>query len=154
MFTVYHGSIKKPLKTCIWHTLHLKRPNMFLNFFHPHFRIMGAFTPQYFSHKGSWELSSWELFSSHELVDRVHTGISSWGRIRQMKPLTSLLLLLLWVYWRAANNFTAYTATRSPRPEVPGVGGLQPKAFRVNRQNTDTSSSIHRSHVLFCVAVS
>ena len=86
---------------------------------------LGAFTPQYFSHKGSWELSSWELFSSHELSsDRVHTGISSWGRIRKMKPLTSLLLLLLWVYWEAANNFTAYTATRSPRPEVPGVGGF------------------------------
>ena len=68
----------------------------------------------------------YELFSSHELsTDRVHTGISPWGRIRQMKqmkPLTSLLLLLLWVYWQAANNFTAYTATRSPRPEVPGVG--------------------------------
>ena len=68
---------------------------------------IGAFTPQYFSHKGSSELSSWELFSSHELnSDRVHTGISPWGRIRQMKPLTSLLLLLLWVYWQAANNFT------------------------------------------------
>ena len=26
-----------------------------------------------------------------------------------MKPLTSLLLLLLWVYWQAANNFTANT---------------------------------------------
>ena len=38
------------------------------------------------------------------------------------EPLTSLLLLLLWVYWQAANNFTAYTATRSLRPEVPGVG--------------------------------
>jgi len=38
------------------------------------------------------------------------------------EPLTSLRLLLLWVYWQAANNFTAYTATRSPRPEVPGVG--------------------------------
>ena len=69
-----------------------------------------------------------------------------------MKPLTSLRLLLLWVYWQAANHFTAYTATRSPRPEVPGVGDrLQSKllglpaasteAFRVNHQNTDTSSS-------------
>ena len=36
------------------------------------------------------------------------------------EPLTSLSLLLLWVYWQAANNFTAYTATRSPRPEVAG----------------------------------
>ena len=26
-----------------------------------------------------------------------------------MKPLTSLLLLLLWVYWQAANHFTAST---------------------------------------------
>ena len=38
------------------------------------------------------------------------------------EPLTSLSLLLLWVYWQAANNFTAYTATWSPRPDVPGVG--------------------------------
>ena len=37
------------------------------------------------------------------------------------EPLTSLLLLL-WVYRQAANNLTAYTATRSPLPEVPEVG--------------------------------
>ena len=40
-----------------------------------------------------------------------------------MKLLTSLLLLLLlWVYWQAANNFTAYTATRSPGRKSPELG--------------------------------
>ena len=78
-----------------------------------------------------------------------------------MKPLTSLLLLLLWVYWQATNHFTAYTATRSPRPEVPGVGDwLQSKllglpaasteAFRVNLQNADTSSSPPLPRFLLC----
>ena len=76
---------------------------------------IGAFTPQYFSHKGSSE-----LFSSHELTtDRVHTGISPWGRIKQMKPLTALLLLLLWVYSQAARP---PTSRRILPPEVPGVG--------------------------------
>ena len=55
-------------------------------------------------------------------TDRVHTGISSLREDYANEPLTPLRLLLLWVYWQAANNFTAYTATRSPRPEVPGVG--------------------------------
>ena len=31
-------------------------------------------------------------------------------------------LLLLWVYWQAANNFTTYTATRSPRRKSPELG--------------------------------
>ena len=54
-------------------------------------------------------------------TDRVHTGINSLREDYANEPLTSLRLLL-WVYWQAANNFTVYTATRSPRPEVPGVG--------------------------------
>ena len=64
-----------------------------------------------------------------------------------MKPLTSLLLLLLWVYWQAANNFTAYTATRSPRLGVPAAST---EAFRVNRQNADTSSSPPLPCFLLC----
>jgi len=48
-----------------------------------------------------------------------------------MKPLTSLLHLLLWVYWQAANNFTAYTATRTPGLWVAVYRHPKP---RVNRQ--------------------
>ena len=65
-----------------------------------------------------------------------------------MKPLTSLLLLLLWVYWQAANNFPAYTATRSPG--VAEAPAASTEAFRVNRQNADTSSSPPLPCFLLC----
>ena len=74
-------------------------------------------------------------------TDRVHIGINSLTEDYANEPLTSHRLLLLWVYWQAANNFTAYTAARSPRPEVPGVVTAPTEAFRVNRQNVDISTA-------------
>ena len=80
-------------------------------------------------------------------TDRVHTGIHFLREDYANEPLTSLRLLLLWVYWQASNNFTAYTATRSPRPEVPGVGeGFSRSCW--DSQNGDKSS---REEVLFLV---
>ena len=77
---------------------------------------LGAFTPNTFPRNSSRNFYFLEL----SIKSRSHRNKS----LRE--PLTSrlllLLLLLLLVYWQAANHFTAYTATRSPRPEVPGVG--------------------------------
>ena len=74
-----------------------------------------------------------------------------------MKPLTSLLLLLLWVYWQAANIFTAYTDTRSPGvPRSWGLASVEPAGSRLPSKSPEAPTPPHHSTapMFFCVAIS